>query len=87
MKREEIFRQWKASRSNVPVPDDFTSRVMQSIQADKAGHIFQALDQLDLWGMPSTIGRWSAVLTLLMIGLFRLFFMIGHLIGAGSVAP
>lgn len=89
MKREEIFRQWKASRSNVPVPDDFTSRVMQSIKADKTEHLFSSLDQLnqlDQW-MPSVIGRWSATLTLLMLGLFRIFFMVGHLIGAGSVAP
>lgn len=33
------------------------------------------------------IGRWSAALTLTGLGLFRLIFMIGHLIGAGSVAP
>ncbi len=83
MKSEQIFKKWKEERSHVHVPAGFASRVMEAIKADGAGHSLPIPDQ---W-MPSLLGRWSAALTLLLLGVFRIFFVLGHLIGAGSIAP
>lgn len=65
------------------IPPDFTSRVMKSIRVDKNRHSYQANDQ---W-MPSLFGRWSAATALLMIGLVRIFLLVGNLFGTGHVAP
>ncbi len=83
MNSEQLFNKWKMVRSNVTAPPDLATRVVQSIKADNASHPFKILDQ---W-MPSTIGRWLTGAAFLMLGLLRMVFVIGHLIGAGSVAP
>lgn len=83
MNKDDLYQQWKASRCRVEVPPGFEQRVMKAAEAKQKEHSPPVLDQ---W-LVSATSRWAAAATLLMLGVFRLAYIAGHLLTASRIAP
>jgi hypothetical protein len=85
MKQENVYTQWKAYRRQVVVPDHFTTDVMQrigSVEIERNDEFPAGL--LDL---PGCLVRWSAAGGLILVGLFRLFFIVANLLQPHLLMP
>lgn len=78
MKAEQIYHQWKSYRSQMVVPENFTADVMQRINiaatcCDNESDVFA-------FEISGRLARWSAAGGLILLGLFRIFFILANLL-------
>lgn len=83
MNKNQLYQEWKASRSRVTVPPGFTRRVMAAVDAQRPQRSAAVWDQ---W-LASATSRWAASLALLLLGVFRLAYIAGQLLVPGRIAP
>jgi hypothetical protein len=78
MEEDNIYRQWKSHRMQVHVPDHFNVDVMQRIaaisQENKMEFPVGAFD----WS--SRLTRWSAAGGLILLGVFRILYILTSLL-------
>lgn len=85
MKKETVYNQWKAYRRQVVVPEHFTTDVMQRIGS-------AAIERNDefpagLLDLSDCLVRWSAAGGLILVGLFRIFFIVANLLQPHLLVP
>ena len=85
MNKETIYSQWKVHRRQIPVPGEFAAGVMASIrdQEPLKEHEFYTR----LIGIHNRFRRWSVAAVLVLLGLFRLFYIAASLLRANPLVP
>jgi hypothetical protein len=78
MREEKCLTQWKTYRRQVAVPEHFTVDVMQWI--DALGAVKNNEYPIGPLGRQSCLARWSAAGGLILLGLFRILYIMTHLL-------
>ena len=78
MEKEKIYNRWKAYRKAVPVPGEFSDSVMHQIaampQEDSREFLIDKLDP------QNRLARMGAAGGLILLGLFRILYILANLI-------
>ena len=85
MKEETIYTQWKENRRQVPVPERFVVGVMAKIenQVKKQGYELP----VGLTDIHNRLMQWSAAAGLVLLGLFRIFYIAANLLRTNQLMP
>ena len=85
MNDKDFYARWKEHRRHVPVPDHFTDGVMAAIEKQNPGEE----DELpaEIIDFSNHLKRWAAAAGLLLLGLFRILYVIGNLLRTNSLMP
>lgn len=77
MKKENIYNQWKEHRRQVSVPDYFTAGVMARIESQ----VHHQDDEMPfgMIDLPASLVQWSAAAGLVLLGLFRIVYIVATL--------
>lgn len=77
MKKETVYNQWKGHRRQVSVPENFTAGVMDRIE----GHVRHQDDEMPfgMIDLPASLVQWSAAAGLMLLGLFRIVYIVAIL--------
>jgi hypothetical protein len=78
MKKERVYRQWKEHRRQVPVPDHFTGSVMQRVMAMPREN--KAEPPTENFDLQNRLTRLSAAGGLILLGLFRILYILANLL-------
>jgi hypothetical protein len=78
MEEEKIYRQWKNHRMQVHVPDDFSVAVMQRIAAISHENTIEF--PIGSFDWPRRLTRWSAAGGLILLGVFRIWYILSNLL-------
>lgn len=85
MKRDTFYTQWKETRRHVSVPEHFAVGLMARIENQVSGQD----DEMPA-GMTLLTGRlmqWSAAGGLVLLGLFRIFYIVASLLRPHLLMP
>jgi hypothetical protein len=85
MENEDIYTQWKEHRRHVPVPENFSNRVMANIDNRRSREAYEL--PAALTGVRSRLMQWSAAAGLILLGLMRIAFIALNLLRANSLMP
>lgn len=78
MKDEKIYHQWKSHRRQVVASEHFTAEVMQRIQAVATAN--DSEPGIVAFDRSGRLARWGTAGGLVLLGLFRLFYILAHLL-------
>ena len=77
MDREKIIHQWQEKRKGVTVPENFSAGVMAEIQTRKAEPVYDA--PCDDIRFSNRFFEWAAASGLVLLGLFRILYIVANL--------
>lgn len=84
-KEPAYYREWKAHRRHVPVPEDFVTGVMARIKAREQQTEYEAPEAFTV--CQGRLIQWSMAAGLTALGLFRLLYVVIHLLQASLLMP
>lgn len=85
MKKETIYTQWKESRRQIPVPEGFAAGVMARIENQTPN---EEIDRpVGLTDIQFRLMQWSMAAGLVLLGLFRIFYIAANLLRTNLLMP
>ena len=85
MKKETIYSQWKERRRQVSPPGDFTATVMARIERQAHGQDDEM--PFHVMNLPTNRLQWSTAAGLVMLGLFRILYIVVTLLRPHLIMP
>jgi hypothetical protein len=85
MKKETLYTQWKEHRRQVPVPGHFAVDVMAKIESKAHKEEYEL--PAGLTDIHNRLMQWSAAAGLVLLGLFRIFYIAANLLRANQLLP
>ena len=85
MKKETLYNLWKSDRRQIQVPDNFAAGVMAEIENLRPGPVDDIPMQLD--HADNRLVRWAMATGLVLLGLFRVFYIAVNLIRINPLTP
>jgi hypothetical protein len=85
MKKETFYTQWKEHRCRVPVPEQFATGIMARIE--KQGQKEEYELPAGLTDIHNRLMQWSTAASLVLLGLFRIFYIAANLLRANQLLP
>ena len=85
MKKDAFYDQWKEHRRQVPVPEHFSAGVMARITTQVPREEYELPAGLTV--IHNRLMQWSAAAGLVLLGLFRIFYIAANLIRTGPIMP
>ena len=85
MDDKDFYARWKEHRRQVPVPDHFARGVMAAIENQDPGEEYELPPAMAVYS--NRLMRWAAAAGLLLLGLFRFFYIAGNLLRANPLMP
>jgi len=83
MKEETLYTQWKENRRQVPVPERFAAGVMAKIENQVQTDGYEL--PVGLTDIHDCLMQWSVAAGLVLLGLFRIFYIAANLLQANQL--
>ena len=85
MKKEAIYTQWKVHRRQIQVPEDFAAGVMARIENQAPNEEYDR--PAGRTGIRYRMMQWSVAAGLILLGIFRVFYIAANLLRANLIMP